>query len=78
MLSQGEQQRIGFARALLIRPDFLFLDEATSAMDTTLTRYFYELLKERCPQTCLISVGHNMDLREWHATEWPCMTYSAR
>jgi putative ATP-binding cassette transporter len=33
VLSVEEQQRIGFARALLHRPAWLFLDEATSALD---------------------------------------------
>ena len=33
LLSPGEQQRLAFARALLQRPDWLFLDEATAALD---------------------------------------------
>jgi putative ATP-binding cassette transporter len=39
-LSPGEQQRLAFARALLFRPNWLFLDEASSALDeATEARY---------------------------------------
>lgn len=34
MLSLGEQQRLGVARALLHRPDYLFLDEATASLES--------------------------------------------
>lgn len=78
VLSQGEQQRVGFARAILTQPDFLFLDEATSALDEALERYLYELLKAKCPKACLISVGHRETLKQWHATEWSCAAHNAR
>lgn len=65
-LSGGEQQRIAFARALLQRPDWLFLDEATSAMDEAMERRLYTLLIERLPRTTLVSIGYRPGLAEFH------------
>ena len=45
VLSGGEQQRLAFARALLYRPNWLFLDEASSALDEPTERRMYELLR---------------------------------
>ena len=58
VLSGGEQQRVAFARALLYRPDWLFLDEASSALDEPTERRMYELLAERLPGAAVISVAH--------------------
>jgi vitamin B12/bleomycin/antimicrobial peptide transport system ATP-binding/permease protein len=66
-LSPGEQQRIAFARALVQKPDWLFLDEATSAIDEEGEERLYTLLRERLPGVTLISVGHRSTLRPFHA-----------
>jgi putative ATP-binding cassette transporter len=66
-LSPGEQQRIAFARALLQKPEWLFMDEATSALDEANEARLFRLLKERLPQTTLVSVGHRSALNEYHA-----------
>jgi vitamin B12/bleomycin/antimicrobial peptide transport system ATP-binding/permease protein len=65
-LSPGEQQRLAAARALLARPDWLFLDEATSAMDETAESRVYEVLRERLPGTALVSIGHRPSLKQFH------------
>jgi vitamin B12/bleomycin/antimicrobial peptide transport system ATP-binding/permease protein len=66
-LSPGEQQRIAFARALVQKPEWLFLDEATSAIDEDQEQRLYALLRERLPGTTLVSVGHRSTLRPFHA-----------
>jgi putative ATP-binding cassette transporter len=66
MLSGGEQQRLAFARALLTRPDWLFLDEATASLPEADQERLYRLLKERLPNTTFVSVGHRESLAAWH------------
>ena len=66
VLSQGEQQRVSLARALLAAPDVLLLDEATSALDEDAEAKLYRLLETRLPGTTLISIGHRSTLNELH------------
>jgi len=65
-LSIGEQQRIAFCRALLRKPDWLMLDEATSALDAPSEERLYVLLKERLPDTTVVSIGHRPALAAFH------------
>jgi putative ATP-binding cassette transporter len=67
MLSLGEQQRLGIARAILHRPDFLFLDEATASLDERSEAALYRLLDERLPHAALISIGHRSTLAAFHS-----------
>lgn len=69
ILSLGEQQRIAFLRVLLFRPKWLFLDEATSAMDEPLETAMYELIKAELPDTAMVSVGHRSTLYAQHDRE---------
>src|ERR671918_865540 len=66
-LSPGEQQRIAFAQALVQKPDWLFLDEATSAVDEPAEERLYRLLHERLVETTVFSVGHRATLHPFHA-----------
>jgi putative ATP-binding cassette transporter len=66
MLSQGEQQRLSIARALLQAPDYLFLDEATAALDETSEATLYRLLQERLKGTTIVSIGHRTTLGAFH------------
>jgi len=66
ILSVGEQQRLAFARVLFNRPQVVFLDESTSAMDEGLEHALYSLLRNELPQTLLVSVGHRSTLGAFH------------
>ena len=72
LLSGGEQQRVAFARALLNKPDWLFLDEATASLPEADQNQLYALLRERLPETTLVSIGHRASLAQFHARkfEW--------
>ncbi|MFN7085483.1 MAG: ABC transporter ATP-binding protein/permease [Burkholderiales bacterium] len=65
-LSGGEQQRIAFARAFLHRPQWLFMDEATAALDEASEARLYRLLGSKLPQTAIISIGHRPTLAALH------------
>ncbi len=66
VLSGGEQQRLAFARALVNRPGWLFLDEATASLPDDAQASLYRLLRERLPGTTLVSIGHRESLDEFH------------
>ncbi|MFC6839533.1 ABC transporter ATP-binding protein/permease [Xanthomonas theicola] len=65
-LSGGEQQRLAFVRVLLQRPDFVFLDEVTSALDEDAERELYALLFERLPDSAIVSVAHRASVAALH------------
>ena len=66
ILSLGEQQRLAFIRILLLRPDIVFLDESTSALDEPREAQAYEILRQLLPQMAVVSVGHRSSLLNCH------------
>jgi len=64
VLSVGEQQRVAFARLLLVAPRYAILDEATSALDIANEDSLYQQLTGGA--TTLISVGHRSSILKYH------------
>jgi putative ATP-binding cassette transporter len=67
VLSLGEQQRLAFSRVLLVKPDFIFLDEATASVDEKSEAVLYEMLTRNLPHCAVTSVGHRSSLLAWHS-----------
>lgn len=66
VLSPGEQQRVAFARILLTRPEAVFMDEATSAVDEGLEYALYKLIRTELPDTIIVSVSHRSTTDQHH------------
>ncbi|KAF1024527.1 MAG: Vitamin B12 transport ATP-binding protein BacA [Acinetobacter bereziniae] len=64
ILSLGEQQRLGFARILIHQSKYVFLDEATSAVDQKTEQQLYEMLLQR--GATLISICHKQSAWHYH------------
>jgi putative ATP-binding cassette transporter len=57
VLSAAQQQRLSFARMLLHRPDWIFLAEATNALDVAAQREMAALLVAELPSAAVVAVG---------------------
>jgi len=66
LLSGGEQQRIGFTRLLVHKPDVVIMDEATAALDVDSQDSMMELFRNELADVTVISVGHRPELEEYH------------
>jgi len=65
-LSGGEQQRIALARALLAKPDWLFMDEATASLDVEAEEALYATLRAKLPRCTIVSIAHRPTVAAFH------------
>ena len=68
-LSLGEQQRLAIARALLCQPDWLFLDEATAALDEESQARMLDFLRTDLAPAMVLCVAHRPGLEEYFDRE---------
>jgi putative ATP-binding cassette transporter len=66
ILSGGELQRLAFARSLLHQPEWIFMDEATAALDEESQTSMMELFREQLAWTTVVSVAHRAGLAAFH------------
>eukprot|EP00048_Salpingoeca_helianthica_P008976 m.128893 g.128893 ORF g.128893 m.128893 type:complete len:614 (+) comp14745_c0_seq1:158-1999(+) len=64
VLSQGEQQRLAFARVLFHQPTFAVLDEATSAISDAVEEKLFQAAENA--GITLVTVGHRLSLVKHH------------
>lgn len=77
VFSGGEQQRIAFARILLNKPEVIYLDEATSNLDSDSAQRMLHLIKQYLPQSSVILISHQQELNHFVDEEIDLSTYKA-
>ncbi len=65
IMTADQQQRLGFARLLLHRPNWIFLEDATEALDQQGQRDMVGLLNSEFAQAAIIAIGHRDTLLDF-------------
>ncbi len=66
VLTTAEQQRLGFARLLLHKPNWIFIQEATDALDTEGEEAMMRLVQSDLPDATVLTVGYHSGLEAFH------------
>ena len=71
-LSGGEQQRLAIARVLLKKPQWIFADEATAALDEVAEKTLYEKLQAHIQSVKggMVSIAHRPTVAAFHNRQW--------
>jgi zinc transport system ATP-binding protein len=72
-LSGGQTQRVLIARALMGRPDYLFLDEATASVDPTAEKHFHDLLRQLKGTITIVMVTHDLPTQGSYIDRFFCV-----
>jgi zinc transport system ATP-binding protein len=74
-LSGGQQQRVFIARAIVNRPDVLFLDEPTAGVDADTQARFYEMLADlnRKEGLTIVLITHDFGIITKHVNKVACL-----
>jgi putative ATP-binding cassette transporter len=55
---------------LLHKPDWIFLDGATSSLDEETEKRVYTLLRERLPRSAIVSIVDRSSVAQYHERRW--------
>ncbi|MFC1641197.1 metal ABC transporter ATP-binding protein [Myxococcota bacterium] len=73
-LSSGQLQRVLIARALVLEPQILLLDEPTASLDTQTAAGFYDLVRDLSSNMTVVLVSHDVGAVSTHVSSIACLS----